>query len=265
MDKPFIFCHMEISPDGKIMGKYLWLPSASEAPDSFSAIMNGPDARYHYQAMLNGRTTIDDNFTFYAKPELDENAPQVPDGDYLAEGAALGQFLLAVDGHGKLAWQDNVSEYDGVKNHIVEILTEAASNSYKDFLRRKGISYLICGRDSIDLPLLCHKIKHDLHVDSVMLGGGGVLNWSFMQAGLVDELSLVVAPAADGSTETQTLFMTKPGMTTDQPVRFKPLEAKIMPDDTVWIRYQVGRKVDFDFDSDPEFKEVMDMIHAHRH
>ncbi len=77
--------------------------------------MNGPDAQYHYQAMLNGRTTIDDNFTFYAKPELDENAPQVPAGDYLAEGVSLGQFLLAVDGHGKLAWQENVNEYDGVK------------------------------------------------------------------------------------------------------------------------------------------------------
>lgn len=264
MDKPFIFCHMEISPDGKIMGKYLWLPSTSEAPDSFSTLVNGPDAKYHYQAMLNGRTTIDDNFTFYAKPELDENAPQIPAGDYLAEGVSLGQFLLAVDGHGKLAWQENFNEYDGVKSHIVEILTEAASNSYKAFLRKKGISYLICGKDSVDLPLLCAKIKNVLHVDSVMLGGGAVLNWSMVQAGLVDELSLVMAPAADGSTETQTLFMAKPGITTDQPVLFKPLEVKIMPDDAIWIRYQVGKKVDFDFESDPEFKETMEMIRSHR-
>lgn len=246
------------------MGKYLWRPETSEAPDSFSTIMNGPDAKYHYQAMINGRTTIDDNFTFYAKPELDENAPEVPAGDYLADGVSLGQFLLAVDGHGRLAWQENTNEYDGVKSHIVEVLTEAAANSYKDFLRKKGISYLICGKDRVDLPLLCDKIKNVLHVDSVMLGGGGVINWSFVQAGLVDELSLVMAPAADGSTETQTLFMAKPGITTDQPVLFKPLEVKIMPDDAVWIRYQVGKKVDFDFESDPEFQETMDMIRAHR-
>ena len=54
------------------------------------------------------------------------------------EGVSLGQFLLAVDGHGKLAWQENVNEYDGVKSHIVEILTEAASNSYKAFLRKRA-------------------------------------------------------------------------------------------------------------------------------
>ena len=182
------------------MGKYLWLPSTSEDPDSFSTLVNGPDAQYHYQAMLNGRTTIDDNFTFMPNRNWMKRASGSA-GDYLAEGVSLGQFLLAVDGHGKLAWQENVNEYDGVKSHIVEILTEAASNSYKAFLRKKGISYLICGKDSVDLPLLCAKIKNVLHVDSVMLGGGGVLNWSMVQAGLVDELSLVMAPAADGSTK----------------------------------------------------------------
>lgn len=58
--------------------------------------------------------------------------------------------------------------------------------------------------------------------------------------------------------------MAKPGITTDQPVLFKPLEVKIMPDDAIWIRYQVGKKVDFDFESDPEFKETMEMIRSHR-
>ena len=37
-----------------------------------------------------------------------------------------------------------------------------------------------------------------------------------------------------------------------------------MPDDAIWIRYQVGKKVDFDFESDPEFKETMEMICSHR-
>ena len=26
MERPYIICHMETSLDGKIMGKYLWLP-----------------------------------------------------------------------------------------------------------------------------------------------------------------------------------------------------------------------------------------------
>lgn len=261
MDKPYIFCHMETSPDGKIMGKYLWLPEAVDVGDSFDVVMH---QHYHYEALMLGRTTIDDNHTYYAKPDVDENAAPVPAGDYLAPGAEIGRYMIAVDGHGKLAWDTNLYDDGDKKAHVVELLTEQASNAYKDFLRKQGISYLICGKDHVDLPLACDKIKNLLHVKTMMLGGGAVLNWSMMQAGLVDELSQVISPAADGSTKTQTLFMAKPGITTDQPIKFKPLTVKIMPDNAVWIRWQVGEKSTFDFDNDPEFKEVMDMINAHK-
>lgn len=44
-----------------------------------------------------------------------------------------------------------------------------------------------------------------------MLGGGAALNWSFIQAGMCDEISVVIAAAADGSPTTQTLFMARKG------------------------------------------------------
>ena len=261
MKRPFIFCHMETSLDGKIMGKYLWRPSAQDEGDTFDLVQR---EKYSYEALILGRTTIDDNYTLYEKPEIDENALLVEEGDFIAEGAESGQYLIAVDGKGRLAWQDSVMEEGGKKAHIVEILTEKAGNGYKDFLRKKGISYLICGKDRVDLPLACEKIKDILHVNKMMLGGGAVLNWSFLQAGLVDEVSQVIAPAADGSRETQTLFMTAEGITKDQPVLFKPVSVEIMEDDAVWIRWRVEGKVDFDLDSDPAFMEVTEMIRSHR-
>lgn len=261
MNRPYIICHMETSLDGKIMGKYLWLPTDEGVEDSFYLVQN---KKYEYQALIFGRTTIDDNHTMYLEPQVDPEAAAVPEGDYLAEGRRSGQFFIAVDSKGKLAWQENMAEEGGVKRHIVEILTETTPNSYKDFLRRKGISYLICGKDSVDLKVACQKIKEKLHVDTMMLGGGGTLNWSFLQAGLVDEVSQVIAPAADGSIETQTLFMAQKGLSQDQPIRFKPLHVEIMPDGAVWIRWEVGEKTDFDFYSDPEFKKVMTMIQSHK-
>lgn len=47
------------------------------------------------------------------------------------------------------------------------------------------------------MELLLQKQNDLFQMDLVMLGGGGVLNWSFIQAGLCDEVSRVVAPAAD--------------------------------------------------------------------
>ena len=58
MERPYIICHMETSLDGKIMGKYLWLPGR-RCEDSFYAVQR----KFNFQAIIMGRTTIDDNRT----------------------------------------------------------------------------------------------------------------------------------------------------------------------------------------------------------
>ena len=72
-------------------------------------------------------------------------------------------------------------------------------------------------------------------------GGGAVLNWSFIQKGYCDEVSLVVAPAADGSVKTQTLFMAKDGFSDDTPVSFSLLDVQKEEGGAVWLRYRVQR------------------------
>lgn len=56
---------------------------------------------------------------------------------------------------------------------------------------------------------------------------------------MCDEVSVVIAAAADGSTSTQTLFMARGGLSNDKPVGFKLLEAKAMDGNSVWLRYLV--------------------------
>ena len=53
--RPYIFCHMETSLDGKIMGKYLWIEETNAEDDSFYALFAGENAVYKPQALLNGR------------------------------------------------------------------------------------------------------------------------------------------------------------------------------------------------------------------
>ena len=57
-ERPFIFNHMEISLDGKIMGKYLWIPETNTESDPFYRTIFGPDAKFTFQAIVEGRTTI---------------------------------------------------------------------------------------------------------------------------------------------------------------------------------------------------------------
>lgn len=240
MNRPYIFCHMLTSLDGKIMGNYMSTPQGEEAGSVFYDLAFGKDRYYNHQGWLSGRVTTDDNFTFYKKPQLDENAQKVPEGDYVANFDENIHYI-SIDPSGVLGWEKNYIIYQDTRAHVIEVLTNKASNSYKAFLRKLGISYIIAGDTTLDYNMLLEKLKKLFNIELLMLGGGGVLNWSFLQEGLCDEVSLVVAASADGSTKTPTLFMTKEGLSEDKPVNFKLEDVKIMENDSLWLRYKVRK------------------------
>lgn len=242
MNRPYIFCHMMTSIDGKIMGNYMDTPEGKNAETIFYNIAFGKEPHYHHQGWLSGRITTDDNFTFYQKPELDETAPIVPDGDFIANAAA-SMYYVSIDPSGKLGWKQNELTYIDTTAHIIEVLTNKASNAYKAFLRRLNISYIIAGEKSLDYTMLLEKIKNLFGIETLMLGGGGVLNWSFIKAGMCDELSIVMTPSADGSSQTPTLFETKGGLADDKPVSFTLKTAEVKENSILWLRYMVNKTV----------------------
>ncbi|MPM00983.1 hypothetical protein SDC9_47220 [bioreactor metagenome] len=131
--------------------------------------------------------------------------------------------------------------YEDTRAHVLEVLTEKAGNAYKAFLRRLGISYIIAGGDALDCALVMGKVKRLFGVETLMLGGGAVLNWSFIQAGLCDELSVVMAASADGSPETPALFKARDGMAADPPVRFDLKSAEVKDAGSLWLRYTIKK------------------------
>lgn len=240
MDRPYIFCHMMTSLDGKIMGSYMDTPEGEAAGDVFYNISFGKAPYYKHQGWLSGRVTTDDNFTFYRKPVLDESAPKVPEGDFAAQKTDM--YYVSVDPSGKLGWESSTLTYVDTTAHIIEVLTEKAGNAYKAFLRKLGISYIIAGEDSLDYELALKKLKELFGIKTLMLDGGAALNWSFIQAGMCDEVSVVVAAAADGSPNTQTLFMAREGLSQASPVRFALQSAEVGDGGSVWLRYLLKNK-----------------------
>lgn len=238
MERPYIFCHMMTSLDGKIMGNYMELEECEAAGEVFYQIAFGKTPHYQHQGWLSGRVTTDDNFTFYKKPKLQETAAPVESGDFIAKQAPM--YYVSIDPSGRLGWESDTLVYEDTTAHVIEVLSEKASNSYKAFLRMLGISYIVAGKEGIDQAVALDKLKRLFGIETLMLGGGGVLNWSFIQAGMCDELSIVIAPAADGSTTTPTLFQTKKGLTTDTALAFTLQSAQVCEGNSVWLRYLVN-------------------------
>lgn len=151
-------------------------------------------------------------------------------------GLGYFRYFMPMSG-GPAASVETIEKKGRAKAHIVEVLTEAVHIDYLAYLRKKEISYIFAGKDTLDCWILLEKLHRLFSIERLMIAGGGLMNWSFVQEGLLDELSIVMAPVADGSTRAVSIFEKADFLPARSPAVFKLKEAKTLDGDTLWLRY----------------------------
>jgi len=235
MKKPYVIIHTHTSIDGKI--KQVDSPKFETTSKQYQELALYPDKQvFDIKGYLNGRTTTEDNQSLET-PELNEDA-DVPEGDFIADADAA-MYYVSIDRRGVIGWTRNYVDYGNRRAHVIEVLSEKATTGYKDFLRKNNISYIIAGEELLDNEVVLDKLYDLFGLDRLMIGGGGVLNWSYLQAGLVDEVSLVVGPFADGDPENPSLFTAMEPLSEKEAKSFNLIEAQPLEDSAVWLRYEI--------------------------
>ena len=103
-----------------------------------------------------------------------------------------------------------------------------------------NISYVFGGHDGFDLHAALGSLYTDFGIKSISLQGGGIINGAFLNAGLIDELSLVMYPGIDGLSGVPSIFEYA-GKPDDMPAQgqspeLKPVER--LDKGVVWLRYE---------------------------
>src|SRR5699024_1090100 len=93
-------------------------------------------------------------------------------------------YYVSIDPHGELAWPFNSFDYADVPPHVIEVLSDAASNEYTGCLPRKDISFVVACRQQLAYELMLTQL-HELGFQRLMVGHGGTTNWSLLQPPLV--------------------------------------------------------------------------------
>jgi 2,5-diamino-6-(ribosylamino)-4(3H)-pyrimidinone 5'-phosphate reductase len=225
--RPYVICHMCASVDGKIMGgRWGKLPGYKHEGDLFETTA----ASFGIGAWLVG-TTMMDEFDG-RKMKLPRAPKSFKRGDHIARPKAktLG---IGTDGKGVLRFQHN--EVGG--DHVVLLVTERVSNDYLAHLQAAGVSYLFCGKKKIDLPLALRKLGSVFGLRKLILQGGGTFNGAMLQAGLLDEISHITVPVADGGGDVTTMFHGQPSAKAAATLRL--FSIKRLRGGVVWCRYKV--------------------------
>lgn len=118
------------------------------------------------------------------------------------------------------------------------IVSEQVSPEYLSYLEQLGISYIATGKASINLSRAMEILASEFGVNRVAVVGGGKINGAFLTAGLIDELSVMIAPGIDGRIGQPSLFDFHCDEADYIPCRLELKEVKTIPDGVIWARYK---------------------------
>ena len=105
-----------------------------------------------------------------------------------------------------------------------------------DRLTEQGISWIATGRNGVNLVRAMELLAEEFGVERLAVTGGGHINGAFLEAGLIDEVSFMVAPGIDGRAGMVAVF---DGITDkNRPATQLRLESVKQMGETVWMKYK---------------------------
>lgn len=225
MKRPYIICHMVESIDGRIDCGMVDKISG----DEYYATLESLDCK----ASVEGRITMEH---YYALPVKFDAKNCVPIGKkQVFKSTERNDFHICPDSKGTLMWESETMEDT---RPLLIITSESASEQYLEYLRQKGISYIAVGKDTINLKRAMEILHETFGVERLAVLGGGLINGGFLAAGLIDEVSLLLAPGIDGREGWRALF---DGIADQSklPTKLALRSVERLDNDVLWIRYNV--------------------------
>ena len=220
--RPYIICHMLTSIDGKVTGKFLDDKKIEHLIDEYFKI----HSEFNANGFACGKNTFMEGFVKDNNVDLskfkDEKVNK--NEDFVYEKISECKFFaVCFDRKGSINWKsntlkDDLPQYDN--SHIIQVMTENVKDEYLAYLKSIGVSYIICGKDDIDINNCLEKLRLKFGIKLLLLEGGSLINGSFNKAGVIDEISLVQVPISaekddkplfyEGNIENYTLENVKP-------------------------------------------------------
>jgi 2,5-diamino-6-(ribosylamino)-4(3H)-pyrimidinone 5'-phosphate reductase len=223
MNRPYIICHMMTSVDGRIdCTMTLDLPGEEYYP-----ILDSFDTTTH----LSGKITSQMEIALKGKfmPKCKDIYGH--EGFYKAYDAK--GYDVIIDNVGELLYEESDKE-----NPRLIITSEKVSKDYLAYLEERHISWIVVGKEHVDLKKACEILYKDFHVEKMVVVGGGHINAGFLKEGLLDEISILIGAGIDGREGMTSVF---DGLDIDSKVKQLKLKSvKSYPESgAVWIRYDV--------------------------
>lgn len=224
MNKPYIICYMMTSIDGRIDCK---MTESLRGVEEYYKTLDELDIK----SAISGRITAELEMALPGK-FIPKNNNYQSSNFFVKHQASTGYDIIC-DTYGTLLWDD---DFNYSKPHII-ITSQMVTTDYLAYLDSKNISYIVAGKDKIDLELAASILYDSFNIKRLGVLGGAKINTGFLKANLLDEIDLLIGAGIDARASYPTMF---DGLADDNKVFPLKLNAvKRFESDAVLLSYKV--------------------------
>lgn len=225
MNRPHVFINVAVTADGKMDTFERKGAAISSARDKarVDQLRAKADA-----VMVGGKTLLDED------PKLTVKSEELR-AERVARGLAPNPVKVGIV---SIADLDPDSDFiNAGPARVVIFTTWQSSKSQLETLRARGVEVFILGENRVDLSAALQTL-YDLGIRSLMVEGGGTLNFELLRLGLVDELTMYLAPMIFGG-ESAPSAAAGPGVVRGEAIPLKLVDVEVHEDGGVLIRYKL--------------------------
>lgn len=110
---------------------------------------------------------------------------------------------IILDSSGKISAKSKILKTCHAIPTII-VVSKRAPKKNLTRLSKYHLKIIVSGQDKVDIKKLL-KILQKQNIKTILIEGGGTLNWEFIHKGLVDELIVTIAPYVVGGKDATTL------------------------------------------------------------
>lgn len=238
--KPKVICHIMCSVDGHIQVERWTKPADGTPKSELMKTYSEIGRMLSTDAWTFGKNTVCDIFPdkTSAFPNVQEDkvkdAPIDKISVFFGKRSSKRMFI-SFDPQANIVYTASQLRGDDI---LVVLDMGTATPRYLSYLREMSISYLVV-ENITQLDEVLQTINKEFDIRSISLQGGGILNGSMLNNGMIDELSLVVYPGLDCQKDSISIFDgTIAEFVAKKTLNLLTVQQK--KNGVVWLRYKVN-------------------------
>lgn len=222
---PKVILHAAASLDGRISG----FPADLELYYALAGTWNPDAVLFGSETVL---AAVRDNPALEV-PAGHEEMFTPPDGT-----PDTRPLLVIADSRGRVRCWDAIRKWPYMRE-VLALCSLSTPREYLEYLDKRKIRAVVTGSAHVEMRSALEILNRDYGVMTVRADSGGTLNSVLLEAGVVDEVSVLIHPCLAGGSPGPTLFDPVKAVYPDLQVSLTHTHTEVRENGIVWLRYAV--------------------------